>query len=286
MAAAPPWYQTVSIPTLLRAARSVYGNAMRKALDGAGYDDIPANGLFIIGGLALEAEVPLGRLIEQLGMSKQAAGQLVDTLVTRGYLARQVDPDDRRRLMVKLTDRGRDAARVQTGARERIDAGLAARVGDRGIAALRTVLAALIERKEDGTGPAPRPGIATAVPILFVRDVTRAAAYYRDRLGFRVDFLHGEPPFYGAVARDGARLHLRVVHAPNFADLAAREESLILATVEVADVRAIHAEFERRGADIVQAVEEQVWGGTDIQVRDPDGNVISFVEYSASSAAD
>ena len=40
----------------------------------------------------------------------QAAGQLVDTLVMRGYLERQTDPDDRRRLVVRLTERGAEAA--------------------------------------------------------------------------------------------------------------------------------------------------------------------------------
>ncbi len=38
-------------------------------------------------------------------------------------------------------------------------------------------------------------------PILFVRDVRRAAAFYADKLGFVVDFLHGHPAFYGAVSR-------------------------------------------------------------------------------------
>ncbi len=91
---------------------------MRKALDEAGYDDVPRNDLAIIGGLALETdETPLSRLIDGLGILKQSAGQLVDTLVTRGYLEREVDPEDRRRLVITLTDRGRDAARVQTEAR-------------------------------------------------------------------------------------------------------------------------------------------------------------------------
>jgi uncharacterized glyoxalase superfamily protein PhnB len=116
-------------------------------------------------------------------------------------------------------------------------------------------------------------------PILFVRDVTAAAGFYRDKLGFAIDFLHGEPPFYGSVSRDGACLHLRFVGRPNFAALAVTEESLILATVEVDDVRALFAEFEARGVDFPQGIVKQPWGGTDFHVRDPDGNTISFVEF-------
>jgi uncharacterized glyoxalase superfamily protein PhnB len=116
-----------------------------------------------------------------------------------------------------------------------------------------------------------------ATPILFVRDVTASARFFQDRLGFTVDFLHGTPPFYGAVSRDGACLHLRFVHEPVFSETAAREESLIVATVEVDDVHALSAEFRKRGAPIVQEIVKQPWGGTDFQIRDPDGNAISFV---------
>lgn len=117
-------------------------------------------------------------------------------------------------------------------------------------------------------------------PILFVRDVEAAAGYYARRLGFTVDFLHGEPVFYGAVSRDGIVLHLRHVDEPNFAELAAREESLILATIETDDVRALFAQVEAAGADLVQPLIQQPWGGLDFQVRDPDGNRISFVQFS------
>ncbi len=118
-----------------------------------------------------------------------------------------------------------------------------------------------------------------AVPILFVRDVPASAAFFRDRLGFGIDFLYGDPPFYGAVSRGAACLHLRCVHRPNFAELAAREVSLILATIEVSDVQGLFTEVRERGADIAQVPTKQPWGGTDFQVRDPDGNVVSFVSF-------
>jgi uncharacterized glyoxalase superfamily protein PhnB len=135
-----------------------------------------------------------------------------------------------------------------------------------------------------GTPPTPRPERGSArlkaiTPILFVRDVPAAAAHYRDRMGFGIDFLHGEPAFYGAVSRDGVCLHLRLVCAPNFAALAATETSLILASIETAEVTALYDDLVARGADIVQKLARQPWGGTDFHVRDPDGNVISFVEY-------
>ena len=121
--------------------------------------------------------------------------------------------------------------------------------------------------------------LKSAVPILFVRDVTKSAAFFETKLGFSIDFLYGEIPFYGSVSRGGACLHLRYIRDPNFAELAQREISLILATIEVSDVHALFVEFKERGADISQAPTKQPWGGTDFHVRDLDGNIISFVTF-------
>ena len=141
-----PWFEEVPIPVLLRHGRTAYGAAMRRALDAAGYDDIPGNGLYLIGGLALDRDdIPLGQLIKELRISKQAAGQLVDTLVTRGYLERAADKDDRRKLNVTLTERGRAAAATQAAAREKVDAELLASVGPDDVLRTRRTLAVLCD---------------------------------------------------------------------------------------------------------------------------------------------
>ena len=127
-------------------------------------------------------------------------------------------------------------------------------------------------------GDTSGPTLVGAVPILFVRDVQAAAVFYEAKLGFQIDFLHGKPPFYGSVSRDRACLHLRFVHQTNFAELAAREGGLILATIEVANVKALFREYEARKVDLAQRLVRQAWGGLDFHVRDPDGNVVSFVQ--------
>jgi len=87
------------------------------------------------------------------------------------------------------------------------------------------------------------------------------------------------PPFCGSVSRGKACLHLRCVHQPNFVELATQEGSLTLAMVEVSDVQGLFEEFKERGVQFAQTSTKQPWGGTDFHVRDPDGNVISFVTY-------
>jgi catechol 2,3-dioxygenase-like lactoylglutathione lyase family enzyme len=128
------------------------------------------------------------------------------------------------------------------------------------------------------------PALGVAVPILFVRDVGAASAFYEQTLGFEVEFLHGNPPFYGSVSRDDARLHLRFVHQTNFSELAAREGELILALIEVGDVKALFQEYESRQVNFAQRLVRQPWGGLEFHVKDPDGNVISFVQFRRPAA--
>ena len=125
---------------------------------------------------------------------------------------------------------------------------------------------------------APAPArLSAAVPVLFVADVARSAAFYRDALGFAVDFLHGRPPFYGAVSRDGATLHLKWVHQPVFGPGRVEAEGLIMAFLPVDNVKALYAEYVDAGVATRQKLTRQAWGGTDFHVRDPDGNAIAFV---------
>lgn len=141
-----PVHEQIAMPALLRGARRVYGAAIREALSKAGYGDIPKNGIYVLGAIA-RTGAPLSRIIEQLGVSKQAAGQLVDALVVRGYLHRETDPQDRRRFTVKLSERGRDAAEVSRLAIEGIDARLARQVGREWIDHTRATLRALMEER-------------------------------------------------------------------------------------------------------------------------------------------
>ena len=134
----------VTVPALLRAARRTYGSDIRSSLAEVGCDDVPRNGSFVIGAIARGGS-PLGVIIKELGVSKQAAGQLVDTLVLRGYLERSPDPADRRRMTVALTERGRLAAAAVREAVRGVDARVIERVGADSLARTRTTLAALID---------------------------------------------------------------------------------------------------------------------------------------------
>lgn len=144
--------EPVAIPALLRAARGTYAIAIRERLIEAGFDDMPRNAPFVLGGMA-NRRGSIAGLIRELDVSKQAASQLIDTLVVRGYLSRDVDPDDRRRMSIALTERGLAAATAVRDGVADIDARLAEICGPRQIAGLRAGLIALRQIRQQLGAP-------------------------------------------------------------------------------------------------------------------------------------
>jgi DNA-binding MarR family transcriptional regulator len=157
------WHAGVPLPQLMREARDVYRDAVRRALDGAGCDDIPRNGVFVLAGLdhraAEPAFSPQADVVSSLGLSKQMASQLIDTLVLREYLERRNDPVDRRRMEVRLTARGRTAAIAIKTAIDAIEAAIARLITADELHGLRAGLAAYrVIREQQQQAPPGGPG--------------------------------------------------------------------------------------------------------------------------------
>jgi DNA-binding MarR family transcriptional regulator len=142
-----PSENEVAIPALLRAARGSYAQVIERYLAAAGYDDMPRNGSFVLGGMVNHGGTAAD-MISGLGVTKQAASQLIDTLVLRGYLTREVNQADRRRMTIGLTDRGRAAAAAVRGAVGEVDAELAQMISPAEMAGLRAGLMALAKIRE------------------------------------------------------------------------------------------------------------------------------------------
>jgi DNA-binding MarR family transcriptional regulator len=137
----------VVIPALLRAARGAYALAIRDRLMAAGFEDVPRHGAFVVGGMANHG-APVAGLVRELGISRQAAAQLVDTLVDRGYLERRGGSDDGEQMAIEVTDRGRHAATAVRAGVEAIDAELSRMLSPADLAGLRAGLVALTEIRE------------------------------------------------------------------------------------------------------------------------------------------
>jgi catechol 2,3-dioxygenase-like lactoylglutathione lyase family enzyme len=123
----------------------------------------------------------------------------------------------------------------------------------------------------DGT-----PELVAVHPQIFVTDIERAVAFYRDRLGFTVAYLYGEPPYYGLVVRGAAALNLRHVDELPFDAALRAKEDLLSATIVVRNAKALFVAYKEAGLAFHQPYREQPWGAHDFIVADPDGNLIHF----------
>ena len=123
---------------------------------------------------------------------------------------------------------------------------------------------------------APILKLTRAMPVVFVSNLGAAVEFYRDKLGFSIDFLHGEPAFYAAVSRDGACIHLRFVHQSAFVAGLREREQLLSAFVAVANVKGLFSEYQKRSVPFVHRLRKEPWGQSSFIVRDPDGNWLCF----------
>ena len=97
--------------------------------------------------VAQAQEMTASELGEQLGITKQAAGQLVDQLVDRGYLERAAHPQGGRRRQLVLAGRGRRHLRDAGAILRRVEASMLAGLpGDQQVA-LRSALLALVRSR-------------------------------------------------------------------------------------------------------------------------------------------
>jgi DNA-binding MarR family transcriptional regulator len=199
-----------ALPALLRAARNAYGKHIRTALAAVDCDDVPRNGIYVIGALA-RGNVPMAQIIADLAVSKQAAGQLVDTLVLRGYLARTEDPEDRRRLILDLTPRGQAAAAASAKTIDGLEAAVIELLGKEHVAKTREVLWTLIRLGAEAADQA-QPQAETAPPASSTRRFERqrlGEAQFRDcaMAGARFDDIDLSAAAFCNVNLAGARLH-------------------------------------------------------------------------------
>jgi len=121
-----------------------------------------------------------------------------------------------------------------------------------------------------------RPTLLAAEPQLFVADIGASCEFYTKKLGFTVAFIYGEPPFYGQVFRDGARLNLRCLPEPAINQVLRDREHLLSASITLDDAKPLFLEFQTAGVVFHQVLKTEPWGARTFIVGDPDGNLILF----------
>jgi catechol 2,3-dioxygenase-like lactoylglutathione lyase family enzyme len=125
----------------------------------------------------------------------------------------------------------------------------------------------------------PRPILNSIEAQLFVANIKRSRDFYTNKLGFAVAFVYGDPPFYGQVVRDNARLNLRLVCEPVFVADVRKRENLLSASITVAtakEIKELFLNYQAAGVSFQQGLKKEPWGARTFVVSDPDENLILF----------
>jgi uncharacterized glyoxalase superfamily protein PhnB len=129
------------------------------------------------------------------------------------------------------------------------------------------------------------PRIAGVAPEFLVSNVTKAAEYYRDNLGFRiVGYFFEDPPVFAMVGRDDQIVMLSLAEGSRGGSNRTYKREAIDAYLWVDDVDALYAEFLQSGADLVMPPTLRIYGMKEIEVRDLDGYVLCFGQESPSGS--
>ncbi|MGA7917610.1 MAG: VOC family protein [Candidatus Acidiferrales bacterium] len=137
---------------------------------------------------------------------------------------------------------------------------------------------------DDLSQTTPRPILNSIAAQLFVANIKSSCDFYTKKLGFAVEFIYGDPPYYGQVVRDNARLSLRLVCEPVFVADVRKREQLLSASITVAtsnEIEHLFLNYQAAGVSFHQALKKEPWGARTFVVSDPDENLILFAGPAA-----
>jgi catechol 2,3-dioxygenase-like lactoylglutathione lyase family enzyme len=125
----------------------------------------------------------------------------------------------------------------------------------------------------------PAPTLTSIAAHLYVRDLKASTDFFTAKLGFTVDFIYGDPPFYGQVRRDKALFALRSMDQSFFAEDIREREDLLSASITLAtadEIQQLFLTYQAAHVPIHQPLRTEPWQAQTFVVKDPDGNLILF----------
>jgi catechol 2,3-dioxygenase-like lactoylglutathione lyase family enzyme len=102
-------------------------------------------------------------------------------------------------------------------------------------------------------------------PILRVNDLDASLNYYVGVLGFKVDWRDDDRSLFASVSRDHCQCFLSVGDQGNPGSWM---------WIGVSDVDVLHEELLGKGAMVRHPPANYPWGSRELQIEDPDGNIL------------
>lgn len=132
---------------------------------------------------------------------------------------------------------------------------------------------------EWGVQPAEESGptkMFRVEPVLMVHDVDKTVAFYRDKLGFNVDFVYGDPANHAGVSRGewtGSTVTIQITQVPKDRELTASSYLYIFVDSKLTE---LFKQYRDNDVEIVSEPKEQPWGLQEFAIKDLNGHIIVF----------
>ena len=128
----------------------------------------------------------------------------------------------------------------------------------------------------------PKSRLTNLALVLRVNDLPRSVQFYRDQLGFEVEFNYED--FYAGMRREGCSIHLKGSGAlqRDQARFEANEE--VDALISVVGVEDLYAHYADKGMTFTVTLRQMPYG-TEFYVKDPDGYILGFVQAQVEEAS-
>lgn len=121
-------------------------------------------------------------------------------------------------------------------------------------------------------------------PVLAVPDVTETVEFYRDKLGFHVDSVDGDPPVHARVCADptysSPTVHIRSEPLQPGASV---NPSVYLWLHVGSNLDRLFDVYRTRGVEVVEEPKDRPWGLRQFSVKDCNGYVATFCSEIAAA---
>jgi catechol 2,3-dioxygenase-like lactoylglutathione lyase family enzyme len=115
-----------------------------------------------------------------------------------------------------------------------------------------------------------------AVPVIATADVLATVRYFEQTLGFKQQWLWGDPPVYAGIRAGGALLY--VTHDPALATTIKERSLSPDIFLWVNDIDSVYAQHRSGHADITEELTTRPWGVRQYVVREPNGYLLKMAE--------
>ena len=109
------------------------------------------------------------------------------------------------------------------------------------------------------------------VSVFRVFDIKLSKEFYQNELGFKVIFEWGDPVDYAMVQRDEIKIHLAQSDV-----VPSTDKNFRTIYIFTYDVDLLFEELQSKNVDMINGIANRDYGMRDFDIRDPDGNIITF----------